>query len=417
MKKTILSLLLTLSLLLGMLPSVSALWEPEFPLEGASIYLFDLSTGEEIVARNIHERRSPASLTKMMTVLLVLEQGIDWNQTVTVPQRLSEELELIERENGMSIYMQPGETFTVEQLLYLTMLPSCNDAASVLADYAGGGLDAFIDRMNARARELGCTETEFNCAHGLFEEIGEGNWSSAADMALIARECIRHPQFVQLMTATEYDLPFTKTRTQAHWSGNAAKGIYRVMYSTNPLQKPESSLYRSYDRGVKTGYTTWAEKCFVTVFEGNDTRYLLVEMGVPNTENEQGEPLVFQQAAALGDWVTEDFSLRQLAADRGCVASTEVLYSPDGVSVPLLVSGNLTALVNKNDEITQDFEIPDRLIAPITAGTVVGNLTISRNGEPLGRLELVAGQDMRYSVLEQLKGTLSELLIKLLRKG
>ena len=134
-----------------------------------SIYLFDADTGETLVEQNPDLPRCVASLTKMMTALLVLESGTDLNASITIPDSLTPELQSIRANRGHTIGLQAGETVRRIDMMYAMLLPSANDAASVLANDTSGSLAAFAAQMNVRASQLGCTATHFTCPHGLYD--------------------------------------------------------------------------------------------------------------------------------------------------------------------------------------------------------------------------------------------------------
>ena len=151
-----------------------------------SIYLFDADTGEALVEQNPDLPRCVASLTKMMTALLVLESGTDLSAGITIPASLTPELQSIRANRGHTIGLQAGETVRRIDMMYAMLLPSANDAASVLAVDTSGSLAAFAAQMNVRASQLGCKATHFTCPHGLYDG---GNYSTARDMAKIALAC------------------------------------------------------------------------------------------------------------------------------------------------------------------------------------------------------------------------------------
>ena len=179
-----------------------------------SIYLFDADTGEALVEQNPDMVRHVASLTKMMTALLVIENGSDLNASITIPDSLTPEFQSIKANRGHTIGLQAGESVRRIDMLYAMLLPSANDAASVLAsDAAGGDLVAFAARMNARASQLGCTTTHFSCPHGLYDA---NNYSTARDLAKIALACYANPTYRQVADTVRYQLPATnvhETRT------------------------------------------------------------------------------------------------------------------------------------------------------------------------------------------------------------
>ena len=146
-----------------------------------SVYLFDLDTGKTILEQNADQPRYIASLTKMMTALLYLESGLDLEQEITIPTSLTQEFTDIQNANGSTMGLKVGETVRRIDLLYGLLVASANDAASAIAsDVSGGDLTAFVAKMNERAAELGCTDTNFTCVHGLYDY---GNVSTAQNLA------------------------------------------------------------------------------------------------------------------------------------------------------------------------------------------------------------------------------------------
>ena len=257
-----------------------------------SIYLFDADTGEAIVEQNPDQPRCIASLTKMMTALLVLESGADLNADITIPDSLTPEFAAIKADRGHTIGLQAGETVRRIDLLYAMLVPSANDAASVLAsDAAGGDLAAFAARMNAQASQLGCTSTHFTCPHGLYDA---GNYSTARDMAKIALACYADQTYRQIADTVTYTLPATNLHEA------------RSISTTNKLIRPDSAYYRSYAHGMKTGFTTQAGRCFVTFAQQGGRTYGLVILG-SNSQN------IFREAAELFDWTFANPELQPAA--------------------------------------------------------------------------------------------------------
>ena len=160
------------------------------------------------------------------------------------------------------------------------LLPSANDAASVLANDTSGSLAAFAAQMNVRASQLGCTATHFTCPHGLYDG---GNYSTARDMAKIALACYANSTYRQIADTASYRLPATELHPA------------RTVTTTNKLLQPASGYYRSYAHGMKTGFTTQAGRCFVTFAQQDGHTYGLVILG-SNSQN------IFREAAELFDW-------------------------------------------------------------------------------------------------------------------
>ena len=205
MKHRILALALTVCLCLALTPPAFAQWTPpEDAPEAAAVYLENLDTGTVIYERNADEQRPIASLTKMMTCLLLAESGLDLDETFAVPEALSPEFARIRSENGAYIDLQPGEEVTLRDLAYCTMLPSTNDSASTIAWRVAGSLDDFVAQMNQRAAQLGCTDTRYSCPHGLYDV---GNYSTAHDLARIAEACMNNDVLRTICTTQEWWLP------------------------------------------------------------------------------------------------------------------------------------------------------------------------------------------------------------------
>ena len=276
---------LLLTVVLAAAAALPSLAVYEMPFQTAypqeSIYLFDADSGEVLVEQNPDLPRCIASLTKMMTALLVLESGTDLNAEITIPDSLTPEFQAIKANRGHTIGLQAGETVRRIDMMYAMLVPSANDAASVLAsDAAGGDLAAFANRMNTRASQLGCTATRFTCPHGLYDA---GNYSTARDIAKIAQACFANPTYRKIANTVTYELPATNVHSA------------RTITSTNKLLQPGGTYYRSYAQGMKTGFTTQAGRCFVTFAQQDGRTYGLVILG-SNSQN------IFREAAELFDW-------------------------------------------------------------------------------------------------------------------
>ena len=245
-----------------------------------SIYLINAVTGEVLLDQNSDQQRCVASLTKMMTALLLLESGKDLNETITIPADLTEEFQNIRSQNGSTLLLAAGEQLRRIDLLYALLVCSANDAASVIAWDVAGSMSAFVQQMNARAAQLGCTGTRFSCPHGLYDD---GNVSTAQDMGKIAIACAQYELYRQIADTLQYEIPATNL--------HAARSIR----STNKMLDPENSCYRAYIHGMKTGFTTKAGRCYVTAAQQGDTIYGLVILGSDRKN-------IYNEAAAILDW-------------------------------------------------------------------------------------------------------------------
>lgn len=245
-----------------------------------SVYLINAVTGEVLLDQNSGQQRCVASLTKMMTALLLLESGKNLDETITVPASLTEEFQNIRSQNGSTILLTAGEQLRRIDLLYALLVCSANDAASVIAWDVAGSIPAFVQQMNARAAQLGCTSTQFSCPHGLYDD---GNVSTAQDMGKIAMACAQYELYRQIADTLQYEIPATNQ--------HAARSIH----STNKMLDPENSCYRAYIHGMKTGFTTKAGRCYVTAAQQGDSIYGLVILGSDRKN-------IYAEAAAILDW-------------------------------------------------------------------------------------------------------------------
>ena len=270
------ALVLTLALTAALaLPGFAAAYA--MPIQTAydaeAVYLFDASTGEALVEQNPDQVRPIASLTKMMTALLVLESGADLNESIPIPDSLTPEFQAIRANRGHTIGLQAGESVRRLDMLYAMLVPSANDAASVLAsDAAGGDLAAFAARMNARASQLGCTNTHFTCPHGLYDN---NNYSTARDMAKIAQAAMQNDTFRQIAKTFSYTLPSSNVRKERTITGTNENWI-NPNQATKDDPEGVNSTYYPDAIGIKTGYTAAAGYCYVGAAERDGVELISV---------------------------------------------------------------------------------------------------------------------------------------------
>ena len=359
--------------------------ETTYPEE--AVYLFNLDTGKVILEQNSDQARYVASLTKMMTALLVLESGADLDESITIPEALSQEFKDIQNANGTTLSLRIGETLTRRDLLYGVLVASANDAASVLAYDCAGSLSGFVSRMNARARELGCTNTTFSCVHGLYDY---GNSSTAQDLAKIAAACYQNPQYMEIAQTVSYTIPATNYRLSE-----------RVLSTTNLMQNPEYEYYRSYVQGMKTGFTTLAGRCFVTFAQQDGHTYGLVLLG-SDLDN------IYRECAEILDWVFTAFSDRLLVDTSTPLAEVPLTQCRSEDAVTLYAAQSVTGYGHASDEITLTFDLPESVRATVAEGQVIGSATVYLDGYEVGKTDLVAHREY---VSDFRTDTLSTLLL------
>lgn len=396
--KRFLALALTLAVSLTMAFSAAAGWEPpQGAVNAEAVVLYNVDTDTVVYEKNAHEERAAASLTKMMTGLLLAESGEDLSQTFTIPEGLAAEFDRIQAENGSDADLKIGETVTLESLLYACLLPSGNDAASAIAYYLGNGdMQAFFDKMNARAAELGCENTNFTCAHGLYG-LEYGNHSTAWDMFLIARAFRENDLLMEVVTQTGYWMPLTNLHTEPK-SADAPAGTAYYVGTTNVMQLPDQALYRPYIRGIKTGFTDEAGRCFASSAESGGMTWLMVVMGAPIQLAEDGFNYAFHTTADLYDWALVNFWPVELPNTETPVASVPVKWCAESETVSLYAASTLTTLqcADSAVEVVAE-ELPQTLEAPVEAGQAAGRAAVYVDGERVGTVELVTGSACRRS--------------------
>ena len=369
------ALLLTAALALTLvLPGLAAY---EMPIqtvnEGESVYLFNADIDKPILEQNADQQRYIASLTKMMTALLFLESGKDMNAEITIPASLTQEFKDIQNANGSTINLRIGETVRRIDLLYGLLVASANDAASVIAsDVSDGDLTAFVARMNQLAKELGCTSTSFTCVHGLYDY---GNVSSAHDLALIAKACAENETYMQVANTLSYTLPATNLHQNE-----------RTITSTNLMLNPEYPYYRDYIRGMKTGFTTLAGRCYVTFAQKDGHTYGLVVLG-SDLDN------IYREASEILDWAFASFSDRELVDTETPLTTAPLKKCRSYEEVELYAAAPVSGYGHADDKVTFTYDLQENISATVKDGAVLGTATVYLDGYEVGTVDLVTHQE------------------------
>ena len=379
---------LVLTLALAAAAALPGLAAYPMPIQTASeteaVYLFNADTGKTILAQNADQQQYVASLTKMMTALL-LESGKDLNGEVTVPTAMTQEFKDIQNANGMTAGLRIGETVRRIDLLYALLVSSANDAASVIAYDVGGSVLDFVRQMNARAAELGCTGTNFTCAHGLFDY---GNVSTAEDMARIAAECYKNPTFVQVSGTAAYTMPATNLHQNE-----------RTINSTNPLTDTGSEFYRSYIKCVKGGFTTLAGRCAVAFAEQGGHTYGLVILHADNAS-------LYTECDQLLDWAFESFSDRPLVDTQTELTTVDLTKCRAQPTAALYAAAPVSGYGHADDVVSYAFDLPESIPATVKNGQKVGTATVYLDGYEVGTVDLVTHAEYISAFRTDSKATL-----------
>lgn len=330
-------------------------------INAKSAVLMDAETGMVLYTKNATEALPPASVTKIMTLLLVAEAIADGNVSLDDKVYVSANAASM---GGSQIFIKEGEEFTVEELLKSTVIASANDAAVALAELIAGSEDAFVYRMNERASELGMKNTYFENATGLDDTVTR-HLTSAYDIALMSRELIKHD---------------IVTKYSNVWQDSIRDGEF-VLTNTN-------RLVRYYDgcTGLKTGSTDKAGFCVSATAKRDGMHLIAVVMGA-ETRDARNEA-----ARAMLDF---GFSNYALYSEPEC----ELEYADvtrGQVDKIAVYSKGFSKLVNKSDKkkIEKEYMIPETVNAPLRAGDVVGSVTYKLNGEVIGKSDVFVGEDV-----------------------
>lgn len=420
------SLLMALLLILSTLFSVAAYADgaststvPFELTEGAAYYMVEQKTGTLIFAQNEHEKMYPASLTKIMTAILALENCDDLSETVTYKLSIQDAMyqKNVEVGGGISLAgLSAGEELTVKDLIYACLLPSGNEAAEILADYIGGSGPAFYDMMNQKAKELGASETHFANANGLFDEE---HYTTAYDMYLIASYAMENDTFADIVATPTYTSePTNKNENGYNW------------VNTNRMINPTSEYYSSIITGVKTGTLDESGRCLITTAEKSGYQYMLVIMGA-QLYGEDGNYLPtradFIQTANFYDWAFQNYKVKTVIEKGAIVYDVDLRLARDGKKKLQLMSGaTFSTLMPQNYNIDNVRAVPvldenllnsDKSInAPLNKGAVVGELKLILSGKEIGRVDLLAAETVQRSealyILDQVKGVFASFWFK-----
>lgn len=335
--------------------------ETEFPeLRSIAIVVYDADYGLVVYEKNMHARRSIASLTKIMTLLYACE--LVENGKISLDDVVTASANAASRE-GTQIRLKAGDKFTVEELLYATALSSANDAAVALAEYIAGSEKEFARMMSTRARELGINNTNFVDATGLLS-IYDGNYSTAYELAILSTIAMQNDLFRTLVSTKEYEL----------------KAQGRTIKNTNSLLHDIEGV-----NGIKTGSTTPAGHTLVTSVIKHNRHLIIVVLGAPSREvrNEESEQLL--------NWAFSNLEVVIRANE-----VVEQLEVPDGVDhlINVVPSREISFFFPWEDlrEFEQRIELSDNIRAPVDKGDKVGEIIFERNGEEFARADLVAAQ-------------------------
>jgi D-alanyl-D-alanine carboxypeptidase (penicillin-binding protein 5/6) len=356
----------------------------DIDLKSPSAVLMDQGTGKVLFEKNPHEKLPPASITKIMTLLIAmeaLESGkINLDDKVVISKNAW-------GMGGSQVFLGIGEEQTVENLLKAITIASGNDASVALAEHIAGSLEGFVKLMNQRAEELGMKNTNFENPHGLHSP---NHYSTAYDIALMSRELLKH------------ELVFKWTTVWLDYLEHTDKPRDATMLSnTNKLIK----YYKGAD-GLKTGSHSNALYCLSATAKRGPLRLISIIMKAPTSTQR------FDEAAKLLDHGFANFSAVEIIKSGEIVKSIPVEKGKES-EVDLVAEETLTILVNKGQEegITQKLHFPQKVKAPIIKGQKLGEIIATKDGNIIGQVDIVSEKDVpRLTFIEMISKIIKQML-------
>ncbi len=350
--------------------------ETELAPNTKSAILIERDTGTILYAKNENEKLAPASMTKILTMILIMEaieeDRIAWDDKVTTSEYAASM-------GGSQIFLEPGEAMTVKEMLTGIAIGSANDAAVAMAEKLAGSEQAFVVQMNKRAKELGLKNTHFSNCTGL---PVENHYSSAKDMALMGKELLKHPEITKF-TGT-YESYLRENTDEKFW-----------LVNTNRLVK----FYPGVD-GLKTGFTNESKYCLTATAVKDDMRLIAVVFGADNPKERNA------QVTSMLDYGFSHYDTSEQFKKDDHLALVPV-EKGNHKRVTLAVADDVTILTKKGEKLSHlepKMHLNKDIHAPLSKGAVLGKVVIEKDGKVIAESKLVAAEDITSASWAQLFG-------------
>ncbi|ABO49637.1 Serine-type D-Ala-D-Ala carboxypeptidase [Desulforamulus reducens MI-1] len=325
--------------------------------------LLDYSSGQVLYDKDMHVARPMASVTKLMTMLLICEaesqERIKMSDKVVASEHACSM-------GGSQIFLEPGEEMTAKEMLISIATGSANDASVAMAEFIAGSQEAFVSMMNEKAKKMGLKNTHFSNPTGL---PIENHYTSAYDMAQVLRECLRYPLFREVSSIYEYDL----------------RGGDFKLWNTNKLLK----WYAGADAG-KTGWTNEASYCLAASAKRDSLRLVSVVLGCPMPRTHFQETIkIFNYGFArykAVDMAEAGQVVKEIKVEKGMMEKVKVITKdPVGLVVPKGQEKTVKGTIN----------LPEKVVAPIKKGQIIGQYVVSKDGKEVLKVDLIVAQDIK----------------------
>lgn len=356
-----------------LLPKVVYAEDLKLAENAKSAIMLEVTTGEILYEKNIHEKYAPASMTKMMSLLLVMEYieqgGINFEDQITISENAS-------KMGGSQIFLKNGEKMSVNDLLKGVTIASANDAVTALAERVAGTTEAFVGMMNDKAKKLGLKDTNFKNVHGLDEA---NHYSSAYDMAMIAKELVRHEKILTFSSIYEDYL-----------RENTPEKVWLV--NTNKLVR----FYKGAD-GLKTGYTEEAGYCLTATAKKNGMRLITVVMGEEESSKRNAE------TTKMLDYGFDQYELETLLTKESIIGHVRISKSIKE-EVSIVPTTDVTLLHKKgNKKKNNSYKLElDDIKVPLKKGEVVGSLILKEDNDIIRKIPVSVNEDIKKANIFEL---------------
>ncbi|WP_416149642.1 D-alanyl-D-alanine carboxypeptidase family protein [Salipaludibacillus sp. HK11] len=354
----------------------------DFADEATSAILMERDTGEVLYEKNSNEALPPASMTKIMTMLLIMEAiddgDLSWDEKVRTSERAASM-------GGSQIFLEPGEEMTVEQMMKGIAIASGNDASVAMAEHLAGSEKEFVRLMNERAKELGLKNTNFVNSNGL---PAENHYTSSYDLAIIGKELLHHEKITEFTSV--YEDYLREDSDDPFW-----------LVNTNKLVK----FYPGVD-GLKTGFTRDAMYCLTATANKDGMRMISVVMGAPTPKDRN------RQITEMFDYAYSQYKLHNLYEAQDVLGKVRVDKGSNR-EVDVMIEEPLSILIKKGEDIegmTEKVTLNKDVKAPIEQGTQLGKIVLENDGKEVTSKNLVASDSIERASLWQLVKRTSSLM-------
>ncbi|MBQ8766478.1 MAG: D-alanyl-D-alanine carboxypeptidase [Clostridia bacterium] len=404
MRKLLSILLVIVILITTFSVTASASFNSLLETESDIVLLVNTDSETVIFDKNADKKSAPASLTKIVTCMLVLENCPDLSVEITCKRECLNGLYAM---NASTAGIVAGETLSIKNLLYCLMLPSAADAANILADYVGGNIDNFVVMMNDFVAKLGCKDTKFVNAHGLDED--PNGYTTANDLYKITKYALKNTTFKEITSTKRYDISPTEKYPYT-----------RYLHNTNKMMNAGiPDYYHKSVSGVKTGTTEKAGRCVITTASQDGYNYMLIVMGAPQYDIDNDgveENVAFTESKKIYNWAFDNIELTKITNTTDVIKVVDVKYNSKIDHLRLLPKEEMSALVPLGTEsgslIVQpiESETPSVVKAPIKKGDVLGKAEILYGDNVVATVDLVAAEDVDLNVFLLIFGTIGDIL-------